>query len=134
MDLNLSEGSSLVLYADDILLYRPVASVADFAGLQSDVDSVHDWTSCNFMTFNEIKCKLMHISRKKSPVLPTTPITLNGTVLETVNTFKYLGLLISSDLSWTPHIQNICSKARKIFGLLYHRYYKYSDQATLLQL
>jgi len=26
MDLNLSEGSSLVLYADDILLYRPVAS------------------------------------------------------------------------------------------------------------
>ena len=98
MDLNLSEGSSLVLYADDILLYRPVASVAD---------NIHDWTGCNFMTFNKKKCKLMHISHIRSPVLPTTPITLNGTVLETVNTFKYLGLLISSDLSWIPHIQNI---------------------------
>ena len=73
MDLNLSEGSSLILYADDILLYQPVASVADFAGLQSDVNSIHDWTSCNFLSFNEKKCKLMHISRKRSPVLPTTP-------------------------------------------------------------
>jgi len=55
MDLNLYEGSSLVLYADDILLYRPVASAADFAGLQSDVNNIHDWTSCNFLSFNENK-------------------------------------------------------------------------------
>jgi len=86
------------------------------------------------MSFNKKKCKLMHVSHKRSPVFPTTPIMLNGTVLEMVSTFKYLGLLISSDLSWTPHIQNICSKARKILGLLYRQYYKYSDQVMLLQL
>jgi len=55
------------------------------------------------MSFNETKCKVMHVSHKRSPVFPTIPIMLNGTVLEMVSTFKYLGLLISSDLSWTPH-------------------------------
>ena len=73
MDLNLSKGSGLVYYADGILLYRPVTSVANFAGLQSDVNNIHDWTSCNFMSFKEKKCKLMHISHKRSPVFPQHP-------------------------------------------------------------
>ena len=47
---------------------------------------------------------------------------------------KYLGLLLSSDLSWTKHIEGICTKAKKILGLLYHRFYQYADQETLLQL
>ncbi len=133
-NLDLSECFSLVLYADDILLYRPVASVADFAALQSDVNMIQTWTSSNFMSCNKSKCKVMHVSRKRSPLSPTIPILLNGSVLETVTTFKYLGLLISSDLSWSKHNQNISSKARKLLGLLYRRYYKCSDQATLLQL
>ncbi len=48
--------------------------------------------------------------------------------------YKYLGLLISSALSWSNHIQGVCSKARKILGLLYRKYCKVSDKATLLQL
>ncbi len=64
MNLDLSEGSSLVLYADDILLYRLVTCVADFAALQSDVNMIQTWTSSNFMSFNESKCKVMHVSRK----------------------------------------------------------------------
>ena len=70
---------------------------------------VHDWTSCNFTSFNETKCKL-----------------INGTVLETVmistfkisNTWDYLYIIIPSDLSWTSHTQ----KTRKILGLWYRRY------------
>ena len=132
--LDLSEGSSLVLYADDILLYRSITSAADFVALQSDVSAIQTWATSNFMLFNESKCEVMHVSRKGSPLSPIIPITLNGSVLETVDTFQYLGLLISSDLSWTNHIENICSKARKLLGLLYRRYYRFSDQNTLLQL
>ena len=76
----------------------------------------------NAMTFNATKCKAMIISRKRNQCLPPAPLTPNGTIVEVVPTFKYLGILLSSDLSWTHHIQGVCSKARKILGLLYRRY------------
>ena len=76
----------------------------------------------------------MLISRKRTHCLPVTPLHLNGSLLETVSTFKYLGVLVSSSLQWSPHIQEVCSKARKIIGLLYRRYYQDSDPSTLLHL
>ena len=132
--VNLSPGSKLVLYADDILLYRPISSVDDYRALQDDIDMLSSWTTLNAMTFNTTKRKTMIISRKRNQCLPPVPLTLNGTILEVVLTFKYLGVLLSSDLSWTHHIQGVCSKARKILGLLYRRYYQYSDSRTLCQL
>ena len=42
-----------MLYADDILLYRPVSSDGDFTVLQSDINMIQTWATSNFMTFNE---------------------------------------------------------------------------------
>ena len=61
-------------------------------------------------------------------------ITINGNALETVPTFKYLGLLFASDLSWSRHIEGVCTKAKKILGLLYHRFYQHAEQKTFRQL
>ena len=41
--LTLSDGSSLVLYADDILLFKPIASQADYESLKSDVHIIESW-------------------------------------------------------------------------------------------
>ena len=55
--------------------------------------------------------------------------------MEIVESYKYLGVVISSDLSWTPHIQQICMKARKILGLLYRNLAKYaSESSTILKM
>ena len=48
--------------------------------------------------------------------------------------FKYLGVLLSHDLSWGEHVQSICNKARKILGLLYRRFYNNAPGSALLQL
>jgi len=48
--------------------------------------------------------------------------------------YRYLGLLISSDLSCSNHIQSVCTKARKILTYIYRKYYRFSNTATLLQL
>ena len=101
----------LVVYADDILLYRPISSNEDYRALQADMVALNDWTTLNAMTFNTAKCNSMTVSRKKNHFTPLSPLSLNGSVLETVTTFKYLRVLISSDLSWSHHIQGVCSKA-----------------------
>ena len=61
-------------------------------------------------------------------------IQLNGIPLEKVEHFKYLGVLFSSDLSWSTHIDSICSKARKLVGLLYRRFSANVDSQPLLEM
>ena len=93
-DLRLSTGAKLVLYADDILLYHPILTGKDYILLQQDVDVLGVWSLLNHLSFNATKCKTMVLSCKR---LKTTPsqVFLLGSQLERVDSFKYLGLLIS---------------------------------------
>ena len=54
---NISQGSTLVLYADDILLYRPICTSEDYLSLQRDIDIISNWAATNKMTFDTSKCK-----------------------------------------------------------------------------
>ena len=49
------------------------------------------------------------------------------------NIFNSL-VYFSSDLSWTPKIISVCSKAKQILGFLYRRFYNYAEGDTLKQL
>ena len=53
------------------------------------------------MSLNVKKCKLMTITRSKSPPRPLYAI--GSDTLEIVNNYKYLGVAITSDLSWKQH-------------------------------
>ena len=133
-DILLSDRSTLNLYADDMLLYKLVKSIEDIHHLQMDIDRICDWVNYNNLTLNPTKCKTMIISRKRNSVKPHAQFTLNSSPLEQVETFKYLGVLLSSDLSWSSHVDFICTKARKLIGLLYRRLYGNVDNRSLLEL
>ena len=131
--LPLSANCHLTLFADDMLLYRPILCEGDFSLLQEDIDRISNWVDCNYLQFNVQKCKLMYVTRKtQSPFTPC--LRLHNQQLEVVSTYKYLGLLLSNDLSWSEHIKYLCSKARKILGLIYRRFYQFSSSESLLQM
>ena len=77
-ELPLSPGSKLVIYADDVLLYRPIRQASDFQLLQQDVDALGLWADNNYLTlnFNPSKCKAMVFSSRRQPVpAPAPPLT-----------------------------------------------------------
>ena len=118
-------GSKLSLYADHMLLYKPIRVDGDYVDLQSDIDSLNNWVSSNHLDFNTSKCKFLLIMRKKKPSHPPL-LRLQSSSLERVESIQYLGLLLSSDLSWTQHSDTICAKAKKLIGLCYRRFYKHT--------
>ena len=107
--LSPSDGTKLILYADDLLLYRPISCPQDHHLLQHDVDVVQAYASAQYMTFNRSKCKYMLVSRKRVHTFPDPVIYLYGLPLESVSSFKYLGVLLTSDLSWSGHVKNALS-------------------------
>ena len=46
-------------------------------------------------------------------------VTAAGSPITQVVSIKYLGVTVTSDLSWSAHIDNTCAKSRKQLGLLY---------------
>ena len=130
----LSPQSDLVLYADDVLLYRTISCREDISLLQSDLDAIETWSTDHLLQLNPVKCKRMLISKKRHLSIGHFTLFLDGNELEEVSIFKYLGVLIKSNLSWSEHTMEICSKARKILGLLYRHFYNNSSSETLRQL
>ena len=45
-------------------------------------------------------------------------IYLGGTNFENVESIKYLGVTITSDLRWNTHVSNVCTKANRTLGFL----------------
>ena len=68
------------------------------------------------MSFNPSKCQVLHITRARCPI--QTRYILHGTVLESVTSAKYLGVTISDNLSWIPHIDSVSKKANQTLGFL----------------
>ena len=90
---------SMRLYADDLLLYWPIQSPTDYQALQADIDALSDWVSAHKLQFNCDKCKCMLVSQKRNPTVANYVISQWPTTRESVYSYKYLGILLTSNLA-----------------------------------
>jgi hypothetical protein len=70
----------------------------------------------NNLDFNSSKCKVLTITRKKSPL--TYTYQMNSKAVSRVEKEKDLGVCVNSNLSWNVHIFTITAKRNKMLGLL----------------
>ena len=71
--------------------------------------------------------------KEDQPPLPGTALTVNQSSLEKVDSYKYLGVWLTSSLNWSMQVSSVCKKARQKLGVMYRKFY-HANTATLQQL
>jgi hypothetical protein len=101
------------MFTDDLKLYMQILSTNDSNNLQSDLNKFHIWCSINCLSINLNKCAQITFSRRKSNI--KYQYSINGSNLPVVIQIKDLGIILSSDLSFNYHINEMCNKATYTF-------------------
>jgi hypothetical protein len=91
--------------------------------LQTAADGLSDWCRENSMRINTKKTKemLLHFGNRcdRNTVIP---LTINGESIERVSTFKLLGVVFSSDLTWSNHVSYVLNKISKRYYIIFQLY------------
>ena len=109
-------SSQVRLFADDTALYLTIEGADDGVALQKDLDKLAVWEARWDMEFNPSKCQVVQVTGSRKTINCT--YRLHGYVLETVTSAKYLGVGVSSGLTWNSHINRITGNANKTLGFL----------------
>jgi hypothetical protein len=127
-------NSEVTLYADDTVLYyfsKDPRLLED--KLNEDLLRVAHWLRENKLTLNLDKTKSMIIgSNRKLGNVSSLSLSIFDTDINTVSSFKYLGVMLSTNFTWTDHIEYISSKINKNLGLLRRIKHLLPHQARLL--
>ena len=121
-DISSDTKSEIRLFADDCVCYHEIKDKEDTMKLQSDIDRLGSWARKWGMRFQPVKCNMMQLTRKRIKKIHAS-YTLEGTDLENVESIKYLGVTITSDLRWDTHVSNVCTKANRTLGFLRRNLY-----------
>ena len=108
------------LFADDTRVSKAIGSTNDVKKLQDDLDAIFVWSSVNNMSLHKDKFQFISHRYNKTNVMEDLPFfpevcsykTSDSSVLLPVNQVTDLGISVSNNLSWSPHIAAIALKAR----------------------
>ena len=114
-DLPESAKGSCNLYADDTMLYdvhhRNSLDPSVCCHLPADLDNAVSWVSRWNTTFNVQKSAELVISqRHQRGHTEAHPLHVSSAVVPRATKVKHLGIMLSSTLSWSEHIQELHRK------------------------
>uniref|UniRef100_A0A8K9XW94 Reverse transcriptase domain-containing protein n=1 Tax=Oncorhynchus mykiss TaxID=8022 RepID=A0A8K9XW94_ONCMY len=121
-DVALAAGDSLVhLYADDTILYTSGPSLDTvLTNLQTSFNAIQLFFCGLQLLSNAGKTKCMLFNRSlPAPARPSSITILDGSDLEYVDNYKYLGVWLDCKLSFQTHIKHLQSKITSRIGFLY---------------
>ncbi len=118
-------STSIVKFADDTVVLGLINNNDETAYL-GGIERLTSWCQDKCLSLNVSKTKELIVDFRKRQQRPYTPL-ISRTPVERVSSFKYLGVNISEDLTWTAHIQTQVKKARqRLYHLLQLRKFRVS--------
>ena len=117
-DLVTLTDAKSILYADDAVIYVTDKNLNNCIDKMNNVISeLSLWLINNKLVPNISKTKLMLFTSHR--IINKPAIYFNGEEIEWVDNFKYLGVIIESNLSFNLHISDIYNKLCKLHGVIY---------------
>ena len=120
--VTLSSNCYLILYADDILLFKPIDE-SDLNDFHRDLQAILEWIIHHSVHLNHTKTQFLPVSRSRNQPAPS--ITLNGYIIPSSTSVKYLVVTIFHNLTWSHHVNDICRTTKRQLGRV-HRQFRHA--------
>ena len=118
--------SVVPMFADDSKCYREIAKPLDRNHFQADLNSLHEWSYTWELDFNPKKCAAMRFFRKKGPD-QSQNYYLNNQLIKLRTSQSDFSILVSNNLKWSLHINNLVSKANNMLGFIRRNCFHLAD-------
>ena len=108
-----------IIYADDTSLSSTLNTFRCNTNVNTnnELSKISESLKVNKLSLNTKKTKAMifHMPQKQ---VTFPKLEIDGTSIEFVNSFNYLGITIDKHLSWQDHINSIANKISKYIGII----------------
>jgi len=101
---------NIFVFADDAKCLSCIKSYQDCEKLQSTLTAIENWSIEWQLPLNLNKCQVMSFISRNTHI--SYQYSIRNCTLSCVNTITDLGLIMSSDLSFSNQVDKVCSKAR----------------------
>ncbi|KAI4878032.1 hypothetical protein NFI96_008451 [Prochilodus magdalenae] len=119
-----SSSTTIVKFADDTVVLGLISNNDERAYLE-EMKHLEVWCQDNYLLLNVNKTKELIVDCSIKQERNYQPVVIDGNAVERVDRFKYLGLHISEDLSWSCHTTALVKKAQQhLYHLRCLRYFK----------
>ena len=104
-----SLSCDLSCFADDTFMGRPIDSISSVDLLINDISTVFDWFNENHLLINVSKCMFVNFHQRKNILSSLCQLTINGQHFPISNHYKYLGIIIDTNLNFEKQYNKIFS-------------------------
>ena len=130
--VNSSNKFNFLIYADDTTIYF---NLEDFPSenrevlINDELEKVNKWLKLNKLAVNVDKTKSMLFHKRR----PVTPIqfSMNNRIIDVVQYFNYLGIMLDADMSWKTHVAMVGNKLSRMNGILHRLKYIYPQNVLI---
>ena len=110
-------SAQIFIFADDTKMCQEIKTLQDCKSLQADINQIHTWSSNCLLRLHPDKTCIMSFCPSKAHPFEYN-YNLDGRPIYKQFSVKDLGVILSSDLSWSEHINKTLGKAYRAFHLI----------------
>ena len=112
--------SKLILFADDTTILLQETNFNNLIlNMNLVLNKLHQWCTANRLKINYSKTSSILFGPKITTNILHYSLKINDNTIDRVDSFIFLGIFVSSNLSWLEHILFLSKKISKNLGIIY---------------